>query len=130
MRYLAVILVPLSVLFGFSPASASEAGKRVFTDYECISCHMVSAYGISVVKSENQEEEEDDWDDDEETIVPPDLSDIGNRREPAFLVKYLRKKVAVQGRKHKKRFKGSKEELKELVLWLVSLKKKPTAKLK
>lgn len=124
------LITALSLLLSTSPVFAGEAGKKIFTDYECVSCHAVSAYGMSIVESENQEEEEDDWGDEEDVIEPPDLSDVGNKREAVFLAKYLRKKVAVEGRKHKKRFKGSREELKEVVLWLVSLKKKPTAKMK
>jgi hypothetical protein len=43
------------------------------------------------------------------------------------MANYLRKRVDIEGRKHKKRFKGSKEELKQLVLWLTTLRKKPVS---
>lgn len=109
------------------PAHAGEAGKKIFIEYECISCHSVSAYGMSIVKSENGEEEEDDWGDDgEEAIEPPDLSNVGTKHDKKFLSKYLRKKVDIKGVKHKKRFKGEKAERKELVIWLSTLTKPST----
>ncbi len=112
----------LLVLFA-SPAVAGEVGKKIFEEYECVGCHMVSAYGMSVVQME--EEEDDDWGDEEDVIEPPDLSDVGLKRDAPFMANYLRKRVDIEGRKHKKRFKGSKEELKQLVLWLTTLRKKP-----
>ncbi|VAX16575.1 hypothetical protein MNBD_NITROSPINAE02-2150 [hydrothermal vent metagenome] len=107
-----------------SPAVAGEAGKTIFLEYECASCHAVSAYGISIAKSE--EEEEDDDYGEEEAIEPPDLSNVGSKLDKKFLSKFLRKKVAIDGRKHKKRFKGTKQERKELVIWLSTLTKSPT----
>ncbi len=104
-----------------SPAFAGEAGKKIFMDYECQSCHAISAYGISIVKSED-EEEDDDYGE-EEAIEPPDLSNVGSKRDKKFLSLFLRKKVAIDGRKHKKRFKGTKEERRELVIWLSTLTK-------
>lgn len=121
---LSALAMALAAIFLLnSPASAGEAGKEIFVEYQCVSCHSVSAYSISLVKVE---EEADDWgDEDEQVIEPPDLSDVGLKHEKKFLSMYLRKKADIDGRKHKKRFKGTKEERKTLVIWLSTLTKSP-----
>ena len=67
---------------------------------------------------------EDDWDEDEyeEEVEAPDLSNVGTTHDAKWISQYLRKKIAKDGKKHKKRFKGSQEERKILAIWLESLK--------
>lgn len=96
-------------------------GKDVFLKFRCNQCHSVSILGIG--KDADEEEDEDDWDDEEEDEVePPDLSGVAAKKHKIeFLIQYLKKKVSQNGRKHKKKFKGSEEETKALVAWLQML---------
>lgn len=85
-----------------------EAGKKIFTEQKCNSCHSIEVVGLK--KRPNQK--------------PPDLSEVGSERNAEFLAKFLRKQEAIEGVKHMVAFKGSDEELEKLTKWLESLKKK------
>ena len=117
------VLTLLFALFNFSPAFAGEKGREIFIEYGCNKCHSIKALGMTIVESEEEpDEDEDDDDYGEEEREPPDLSDVGLKRDGKFIAKYMRKKVAIEGRKHKKRFKGTKAELKIIRDWLLTLK--------
>ena len=104
---LAVFIVFYS-LFVLPPSVfADTSGEKTFHEKGCAKCHTVKAYGINGGKK---------------LMESPDLSDVGLKHDSEFLVKYLRKKIKLNGKKHLKRFKGSKEEYKELEKWLLSLK--------
>jgi len=116
------------ILSGITSASDDKEKDpiRIFKDYGCTECHSVSALDIGVVQSE-EADDEDDWDDeDEEEIEAPDLSNVGTTHDAKWISQYLRKKIAKDGKKHKKRFKGSQEERKILAIWLESLKHEPS----
>ena len=116
------VLTLLFALIDFSPAFAGEKWREIFVEQGCLKCHSIKALGITVVESDEEPVEDEDNGYGEEEINPPDLSDIGLKRDGKFITKYLRKKVAVEGRKHKKRFKGTKKELKIIRDWLLTLK--------
>jgi len=115
------VLTLLFALFNFSPAFAGEKGREIFIEHGCNKCHSIKGLGMAPVESDEQPAEEGEEEYGEE-IEPPDLSDIGLKRDGKFIAKYLRKKAAVEGRKHKKRFKGKKAELKIIRDWLLTLK--------
>lgn len=127
MKLLTIMVTVLGMVFGldtpFSYASEAEA-KKIFMEYGCAKCHSISAYGMALAEATEDDEEEED-EDEEEAVEPPDLSDVGTRHKKEFMSKYLRKKVAKEDRKHKKRFKGSKAELKTIVEWMATLNKPP-----
>ena len=102
---------------GTESSAEDSQGPKIFAQHKCQSCHSVKVLGIEVVKDVEEAEvvEEDE-------IKPGDLSGIGNRRTAEWLELYLRRKESVEGRKHKKRFKGSKNQRLALIAWLESLK--------
>lgn len=117
----AATVVALAWLFTFPPAASAGDGKKIFTDEGCVTCHAVSAAGITVVESEEAKKELKEQET-EGAKPPPDLSGVGLKRDADFLNKYLRKKTDIEGRKHKKRFKGSDTDREALVAWLLTLK--------
>ena len=124
---LSMLVVSLFIFAGMPEVShGADAkaipGKAMFLKYKCNSCHTVNAASIGKTKAEATED--DGWGDEEEKeLDPPDLSGVGLKRKAEWLHLYMRKKAAnEEGRKHKKRFKGTKAERGVLVNWLVTLK--------
>ncbi len=116
------------LLAGLTPMRAQAdaavpAGQKIFLQNKCTQCHAISALKIAKVKSD---ESTADVDEDEallgKKIEPPDLSDVGKKKEKDWIVKWLKKEVKLDGHKHKKKFKGSDEELDTLATWVASLK--------
>lgn len=88
-----------------STALASDApGKAVFTAQACNKCHAVKAEGIT-----------SDGD-------GPDLSKVGATLDAATIEKFITKQAELNGKKHKKKYQGSDDDLKKLVAWLAALK--------
>ncbi|MBI5135753.1 MAG: hypothetical protein HZA24_00290 [Nitrospirae bacterium] len=94
-----------------APAAWAQA-PEAFSRYGCDGCHTVSAYGIGTAPTAD-------------AGGPPDLSDVGTRRDAAFIQGFLKKQVALDGRKHMLRFPGSDAELSALAGWLVTLDRPP-----
>ena len=125
-----MVILLSAVTFPFSGNAANEeADKKVaikiFKKYRCNECHTIAVAGIgenaATGEAENEEDEEEG-----EAIEPPDLSKVGDKFDAKWISGYLRKKNSIEGRKHKKRFKGKKEERQDLSLWLESLKSDST----
>jgi hypothetical protein len=117
-------------VFGVREAKASD---KLFVDNKCNKCHAISAYNIE--KKKGAKEDSDDEDEDKDKIDPPDLSNVGTFHDAAFITSFLKKEVEHKPhagndskKKHKVKFKGSEDDLKGMVDWLVTLKKQPTAK--
>jgi mono/diheme cytochrome c family protein len=109
-----------------SREARAEDGKQVFLEHECNECHGVEVLGIAKLPPEEGAEEEGEEDpglgEDEEEKEPPDLSGVAKRHPGDWFPKFLKKKVANEdGKKHRKRFKGSDAELEALVAFLASL---------
>lgn len=105
--YLALI-VTIVALYGFAYTIAertSDDGKKVFVDNKCSMCHTVKSAGIESKKSDAS-----------------DLSAVGKDQTAEFLMKYLKKEAKLNDKDHKSSFKGSDEDLKVLVDWLLTLK--------
>ena len=131
-KSLSVLLTAAALCVGlsFSKSVAAEAakadipaGQKLFLDNKCTQCHNISALKIAKVKSDNAEEEEEASEGGKK-VEPPDLSDIGKDKDhdAAWFTKWLMKEEKIEGRKHKKKFKGSPEELKTVADWLTTLK--------
>lgn len=97
------------LLYGFAFAQdKGEAGKKLFTDAKCASCHSVESQGITLkTKKPNV----------------PDLSGIGAKLKADFLKNYLQKKEKVKDKLHPTAFKGTDADLQKLVDWLMNVKK-------
>ncbi len=112
-------------------ANQAHADGKMFMEKKCTKCHAISAYNIE--KKETKDDADDEDDDDSEKVDPPDLSNVGNQHDAAFLTPFLKKEIEHKPhpgcdskKKHKVKFKGSDEEFKQMVDWLLTLKKEPT----
>jgi mono/diheme cytochrome c family protein len=103
-------LVAVAVTSLNAPAVADEQedpGKAVFVAQKCNMCHSVPGVGIEAkVKSEK--------------MKGPDI--VGIDRDAELLVKYLKKQAPIEDKEHSKEFKGTDEELKTVVEWVLSQK--------
>jgi mono/diheme cytochrome c family protein len=89
------------------PAAGGADGKAVFLAQKCSLCHSVQSAGIDrTVKSSKA----------------PDLSNVGGEKDAAWIGKFLKKEVELNGKPHQKTFKGSDAEFNALVAWLSQLK--------
>lgn len=104
--FLAFIIAMYGFAFASSPVS-DPPGKKVFVDSKCQTCHSVTSLGLESKKKKDVS----------------DLSDVGGKLKADFIEKYLQKKEKIEGKAHPSNFKGSEEDLKNLVSWLASLKK-------
>jgi cytochrome c5 len=102
------LIVAIVALYGFAFTIANQGdvdGKKVFVDNKCNMCHTVKSVGIESKKSD-----------------ATDLSTVGKDKTKEFLMKYLKKETKLNDKDHKSSFKGSEDELKTLVDWLLTLK--------
>ena len=105
-----IVLAALLILAAGSGARAEEAldGKTLFTEtHKCNMCHAVPAAGIEAKTKSDK-------------MKGPDL---GGKMEADFeqLAAYVRKAGELEGKSHKKEFKGTDEELQAIIDWLGSL---------
>ena len=114
----------MMLFFNIIIAQGSDNQIKLFKGKKCNECHVISTLGIGKVEATQNYEEDDGWDEmgEEEAPEPPDLSGEGLKREAKWIKKYLKKREKIEGRKHKNRFEGSKEELELIVQWLTTLK--------
>lgn len=95
-------------LYGFTFSFAGDdAGKKVFEEKKCNTCHTVASAKIESKKKD-----------------ATDLSAVGANHKADFFAKYLNKNEKIDDKQHKVAFKGTDEELASLTKWLESLKKK------
>lgn len=91
-------------------------GKGIFVANKCTACHAIKAAGLEMKKEATEGEEGESED------QAPDLSSVGNEHNAEWLMAYLTKKEAINGKKHMKKFKGSEDDLKLLAEWLAAQK--------
>jgi mono/diheme cytochrome c family protein len=108
-------VLPLLSATGAAPAAAAETagppGMQAFVALKCSLCHSVESLGIER-KSKS------------EKTKGPDLSAAGSTHDAAWLRGWLRNEVTnANGKKHDKDFKGTPEQLEQIVGWLATLKK-------
>jgi cytochrome c2 len=80
-------------------------GQKVFTDSKCGTCHTVQSHDLTSKKKD-----------------AVDLSGVGTVYQANFLEKFLKKQEKVDDKAHPQTFKGTDEQLEQLVEWLTSLK--------
>ncbi len=90
--------------------NSTKAPIELFKEKKCNSCHSIQTLGIEKKNKKSK---------------GGDLSNVGSKYEVPFLVDYLKKKVEIDGKKHGIKFKGSDEELMELVGFLSTLRTEP-----
>lgn len=96
-------------LVGAATNATAADGKELFLGNKCNLCHSIESQGIEK-KSEKMKGAE--------------LSDAGSRVESAEWLKgFMKQEELKEGEKHKKKFKGTDEELDTIVNWVLSLKK-------
>ncbi len=103
------------------PAKSTGDGKSIFEKYKCRSCHPIASAKIEKKADPTEEEKPGEK-------KPPDLSAVGLRHKPEWIVLYLQKKEAIETRKHMKKFRGTDAELQTLAAWLGTLKDESAAK--
>lgn len=142
-----VMAVVAVVALGAGPALADDAapakeakGKELFLKNTCNSCHTIASQAIAKKAAAAEEKEpvakeaaatkeaEPAAEGAAKKKGPPDLSAVGVDRKADFIVKYLQKLEAINGKKHMKKFKGTDAELTEVAAWLETLKDVEAAK--
>ncbi len=108
-------------------AETVPAGQRLFLEYKCNSCHTLKAAKIEKKKVEVAEEEEVAAASTGTKKEPPDVSGVGLKRSAEWIQGWLMKKELIDGKKHKKKWRGTPEELKTIAAWLATMKTKPEA---
>ncbi|MCB1041991.1 MAG: c-type cytochrome [Acidobacteria bacterium] len=112
------IWIIVFILFGsFIYLQASE-GPEAFKANGCTKCHAIEVAGIEFAPGEPEEGEE------AEEKEPVDLSKIGSEVSEEHILAFLKRQEVSHGneKKHKKKFKGTDEEMQILAHWLASLK--------
>ena len=93
----------------FAPTAALADGPAAFKVNKCNECHSVKVAGIAIKGTPEEE--------------APDLSKAGKTGDKKWIAKYVLKKVDnKEGEKHKKKCRGSKDDLKIIAEWLGGLK--------
>ena len=106
----------LWIAFGLFAATPSNEGPDLFKEKKCVKCHSVSVAQIEAVVEDDEDEDEED------KKEPTDLSTIGDEMDATAIKTYLERKSKRDGKKHKKKFSGSPEDMETTVSWLASLK--------
>ena len=91
-----------------TPPPVFEDGEESFRMH-CAECHGVKAAQISPTTKKKKDK-------------GPDLTDIGEKFQPDWIKRYVKEEEDLGGKSHKKKFKGSDEELQVLVDWLLEQK--------
>lgn len=100
----AVAFLLLGLVAG--PALAEDEGQTAFVAQKCQMCHSVPAAElVAKVKSE--------------TMKGPDLPAAA--RDGEWLTQFMKREIQVDGKEHKKEYKGTDEELKAITAWLLTL---------
>src|SRR5262249_53887447 len=99
-----------------APKGAKD-GKSIFLENRCNSCHTIQAQAITRKKVEGEDEDKE-----KDKKKPPDLSSVGLERKAPWMQKFLMKQETIDGEHHRKKFKGSEQDLQTLTAWLETLK--------
>ena len=90
-------------------AGAQDTGQEAFLSNSCNRCHAIESEDIEATAKSKR-------------MRGPDLSNIGDSRDAAWLVQYIEKEVQANDREHPVAWKGNDEDLKAMAGWLASLK--------
>ena len=90
------------------PPPASNDGEEAFVR-NCAECHGVKVAKINPTTKKDADK-------------GPDLTGIGEKYQAGWIKRYVKVETENEGKAHKKKFKGSDEELQVLVDWLLEQK--------
>lgn len=110
MKYILILMIGTAILMGSAMSGtlargeegSVDKGKEVFDGKKCGLCHTVDGSGGK---------------------KGGDLSDVGDKRDADWLTKYLKDPKSLMPEAKMPAFRGSDEELQDLVAYLMSLKK-------
>lgn len=110
MKHVLILVIGIAIMMGSamsgSLAQAAggdvEKGKELYSAKKCGLCHTVDGSGGK---------------------KGGDLSDIGDKKDAEWLTKYMKDPKSLMPEAKMPAFKGSDEELQDLVAYLMSLKK-------
>jgi hypothetical protein len=107
---LLAITLPMLAVPQPAQAAGDPPGKAVFLAQKCNMCHNVPPAGIERTTKSDK-------------VAGPDVPGDNTGEPASFWTAFLKKEVPnKEGNKHKKDWKGTDEELKQLSEWLASLK--------
>ena len=108
-RIMVVVGIVLVGVVLLSPRGyTAGGGKDIFLAKSCNNCHSVTSQGIQK-KGEGE-------------TKPVDLSKAAVGHDVKWLTGWMNKEESLNGKKHRKTWKGTDDELASLVKWLASLK--------
>ncbi|MFQ5671422.1 MAG: c-type cytochrome [Acidobacteriota bacterium] len=100
----------LFLALGAAALAHAADGKAIFLAQKCNMCHSVPTADIaSKIKSSK--------------MKGPDLVNVAKRHDAEWIAKFLHRQVKQHDALHKKEFKGSDEDLKALIDWILAQKK-------
>jgi len=110
MRHVLVLSIGLAILMGSAMSGSlaqgkegsGEKGKEVYDAKKCGLCHTVDGTGGK---------------------KGGDLSDVGDKRDAEWLTKYMKDPKSLMPEAKMPAFKGTDDELQDLVAYMMSLKK-------
>lgn len=100
-------MISLIAQSAFSQTNTDDA-KDIFLAEKCQRCHSIETLNITNTGQKDIS----------------DLSAVGSKRTAEWLVKYLRREEAINGKKHLKNLKTSGADIEKLAQWLGTLKEK------
>ncbi len=104
MLFISAIIGLFAIAFSFAQDKGID-GKNIFIDAKCNNCHTVTSMDITSKKDD-----------------ATDLSNTGTVGDVQLIKSYLLKESKINDKEHKTKFKGTEEELNNLVNWLFTLK--------
>jgi len=104
-----IALVAVTLIFTATSVAGEQGGPAVFKAKKCNTCHSVSTAGIKATTKSSK-------------MSGPDLVNLAETYKADWISAYVRKEADLDGKNHKKPFKGSDEELQVLVDWLLEQK--------
>ncbi len=121
--------------------SQVDAGRKIFIEKRCYTCHTVNAEAKLIEKEKEEfakakgvevKPKEEDEDGEEDQKTGGDLSGVGKMRNAEWIQKFVQNPkdyfqdspecAKKAKKKYRKRFKGTEQELTSLVTYLSSLK--------
>lgn len=106
---MAIAVVAIAMLAGAATNRENMPdGKSIFVASSCNTCHSITA--VSIAKTGQS--------------TAPDLSGEGLKHNADWIKQWLNKEVAMNGKKHMKKWKGSDADLNTLATWLAGLKRR------
>lgn len=88
-------------------AGSGSAGKELFVTQKCQTCHALSTAGIEAKTTKGP-------------MAGPDLAGIGASYDAEWIAKYVKGEETIDGKKHKKPYKGSDEDLQAIIGWMLA----------